>query len=41
MPDEGTPWDVADAVAFLISDESRWITGQSLVVDAGATLTMR
>ena len=41
VPDEGTPWDVADAVAFLISDESRWITGQSLVVDAGATLTMR
>ncbi len=41
IPDEGTPEDVADAVAFLVSDESRWITGQSLVVDGGATLTMR
>jgi NAD(P)-dependent dehydrogenase (short-subunit alcohol dehydrogenase family) len=41
IPDEGTPWDVANAVAFLLSDESRWITGQSLVVDAGASLTMR
>ena len=36
IPDEGTPEDVADAVAFLISDESRWITGQALVVDGGA-----
>jgi NAD(P)-dependent dehydrogenase (short-subunit alcohol dehydrogenase family) len=41
IPDEGTPQDVAHAVAFLISDESRWITGQTLLVDAGASLTMR
>jgi NAD(P)-dependent dehydrogenase (short-subunit alcohol dehydrogenase family) len=41
IPDEGTPQDVANAVAFLISDESRWITGHTLLVDAGASLTMR
>ena len=37
LQDEGTPWDVADAALFLVSDESRWITGQSIVLDAGAT----
>jgi NAD(P)-dependent dehydrogenase (short-subunit alcohol dehydrogenase family) len=37
LPEEGTPWDVADTVLFLVSDESRWITGQSIVLDAGAT----
>ncbi|MEW6328505.1 MAG: SDR family oxidoreductase, partial [Candidatus Micrarchaeota archaeon] len=30
-----TPEDVADAVLFLASDESRNITGQTLVIDAG------
>jgi NAD(P)-dependent dehydrogenase (short-subunit alcohol dehydrogenase family) len=37
LPEEGTPWDVADAALFLVSDESRWITGQCIVLDAGAT----
>ncbi|WP_104136075.1 SDR family NAD(P)-dependent oxidoreductase [Cryobacterium sp. Y62] len=32
---EGTAWDVAEAVAFLASDQSRWITGVALPVDAG------
>ena len=32
------PEDVAAAVAFLLSEEARRITGQSLVVDAGFTL---
>jgi NAD(P)-dependent dehydrogenase (short-subunit alcohol dehydrogenase family) len=32
---EGTGWDVAWAAAFLASDESRWITGVALPVDAG------
>jgi len=32
---EGTPWDVAWAAAFLASDESRWISGVTLPVDAG------
>jgi NAD(P)-dependent dehydrogenase (short-subunit alcohol dehydrogenase family) len=32
---EGTAWDVAWAAVFLASDESRWITGVALPVDAG------
>lgn len=31
----GTPRDVAEAVAFLASDEARYITGQVLSVDGG------
>lgn len=34
----GQPEDVADAVAFLSSDQARWITGQELVVDGGRTV---
>jgi NAD(P)-dependent dehydrogenase (short-subunit alcohol dehydrogenase family) len=37
-----TPWveasDVANAVAFLVSDEARYITGATLPVDAGENL---
>lgn len=33
----GEPEDVAHAVAFLLSDASRWITGTTLVVDGGYT----
>ena len=36
---EGTGWDVGMAVRFLMSDHARYITGQTLVVDGGATLT--
>ena len=32
------PDDVADAVAFLVSDRARHITMQDLYVDGGATL---
>lgn len=32
---EGDGWDVANAVAFLVSDKARWITGQDLMVDGG------
>jgi len=32
---EGTAWDIAWAAVFLASDESRWITGVALPVDAG------
>ena len=31
----GTVWDIAEMIAFLISDKSHWITGQSFVVDGG------
>jgi len=34
----GVPQDVAGAVAFLLSDQASWITGQTLVLDGGVTL---
>jgi len=34
----GDPDDVADVVLFLVSDLSRFVTGQNLVVDGGLTL---
>ena len=33
----GTPLDIQGAVAFLISDDAAWITGQTLVLDGGVT----
>jgi NAD(P)-dependent dehydrogenase (short-subunit alcohol dehydrogenase family) len=30
-----TPQDVTGAVAFLLSEDARYITGQTLVVDGG------
>jgi NAD(P)-dependent dehydrogenase (short-subunit alcohol dehydrogenase family) len=35
---EGTGWDIGAAVRFLLSDQARFITGQILGVDGGATL---
>ena len=34
----GTPEDVAAAVAFLVSEEARYITGQTRTIDGGMTL---
>jgi len=34
----GTPRDVAEAVAFLASEEARYITGQVLTIDGGISL---
>ena len=35
----GVPEDIAGAVAFLSSPDAGWITGQTLVIDGGVTLT--
>ena len=34
----GTPGDVANAVLFLLSESSSWITGQMLAVDGGVSI---
>lgn len=34
----GQPEDVADVIAFLASDDSRFVTGQGIVVDGGMTM---
>lgn len=32
----GQPEDIADAVAFLVSDDGRWVSGDTLFVDGGS-----
>ena len=34
----GTPEDIAGAVKFLLSEDSRWITGSVLMIDGGLTI---
>ncbi|WP_284285030.1 SDR family oxidoreductase [Arsenicicoccus piscis] len=34
----GVPEDIAGAVAFLLSDDASWLTGQTVVLDGGVTL---
>ena len=35
----GVPEDISSVVAFLLSEDAGWMTGQTLVVDGGVTLT--
>jgi 3-oxoacyl-[acyl-carrier protein] reductase len=35
----GVPEDVASVVAFLLSEDAAWVTGQLVVIDGGLTLT--
>ena len=41
IPRAGEPVDIANTALFLASDESTFITGQSLVVDGGLTMGRR
>lgn len=34
----GKPRDISNAIAFLLSDASSWITGTAMVIDGGVTL---
>jgi NAD(P)-dependent dehydrogenase (short-subunit alcohol dehydrogenase family) len=38
LGDVGQPEDIANVARFLLSDEARWITGQTLAVDGGHCL---
>ena len=34
----GTPEDISGAVAFLLSEEASWMTGQTIFIDGGSTI---
>ncbi len=36
----GFPNDIADVVSFLLSEQSRWVTGQQLTVDGGRSINI-
>jgi NAD(P)-dependent dehydrogenase (short-subunit alcohol dehydrogenase family) len=39
--DQGSAWEIAYAALFLLSGESSYVTGQSLIVDGGLTIAPR
>lgn len=41
LPRPGTPDDIAGAVAFLVSDDARYVTGTRMVVDGGMDIQLR
>ncbi len=34
----GQPADIADVVAFLVSDQARWVTGQNIQACGGVVM---
>ncbi|HEU5408139.1 MAG TPA: SDR family oxidoreductase [Nitrospira sp.] len=34
----GVPKDIADVVAFIVSEEARWITGQTIQAGGGIVM---
>jgi len=34
----GTPKDIADVVAFVVTDQARWITGQTIHASGGMVM---
>jgi NAD(P)-dependent dehydrogenase (short-subunit alcohol dehydrogenase family) len=39
MHRQGTPWEIAKAIVFLLSDDASYITGTELIVDGGLSAT--
>jgi 3-oxoacyl-[acyl-carrier protein] reductase len=35
----GTPEDTAKLAAFLLSDDASWITGETVTIDGGVTVS--